>query len=79
MQRATQLFFSPPIHDQDAVVGHVEHWAVAVVEALAGLAVPVPDEAEADVPGFRYGIKPKCVNESSRRLGCDTRQQPSMP
>src|SRR5215213_3806133 len=40
------------IDDQYSVVGDVEHWAVAVFVALAGLAVPVPDEADADVPGF---------------------------
>jgi hypothetical protein len=36
-------------HNQDNVVGHIEHWAVAVAEGLAGLVVSVPDEAEADV------------------------------
>src|SRR3954469_15978774 len=41
-----------PIHNQQPVVGYVEQRPVAILEALAGLTVPMPDDAEADVPGF---------------------------
>ena len=47
------------VDNKQAVVGHVKQWAVAVFVAFAGLAVPVPDEAESDVPGFCEAVSAK--------------------
>ena len=40
------------VDDERAVIRHVKQWAIAVVEALVGLAIPVPHEADADIPRF---------------------------
>ncbi len=62
------------IDDQIAVVGYFKHRSVTVLEPLAGLAVPVPDEANADIPGFRRYVLPTCVINPFPRITCNTCQ-----
>jgi hypothetical protein len=64
-----------PIHDQDAIAGNVKHRSVAIPVALAGVAVPVPDEG--DVAGHGYCVLRKSVIKSSRQQTRETHQQPT--
>ena len=75
------------IDDQDTVVSNVEHRTVAVVVALAGLAVPVPDQADANVPGFmrctggaarlvwheigEFALQAEATADGDERIGAD--------